>query len=383
MARNSTKNGPVIIGRAGFQAFLDLLGKKGYQVIAPTVNEGALVYEHVTKVAQLPEGWSDVQAPGRYGLRRRNDGALFSYTVGQESWKRFLLPPRVTVWSGQREAMQGSVPDKEIPRYAFLGVRACEIKAILIQDKVMTQGPFVDDDYAARRRNILIVAVQCGLAGGTCFCASMNTGPAVTEGYDIVLTELLDDKGHRFVAEAGSKRGEEILREAPHQPGNSEDKEAAARVVAEAADNMGRSLETNDLRDILYKATEHPQWDDVAARCLSCANCTLVCPTCFCTTVEDHTDLYGQSAERIRRWDSCFTVDFSYIHGGSIRLSVRSRYRQWLTHKLAAWVDQFGTFGCVGCGRCITWCPVGIDITEEATAIRNRTITRGVHDGND
>ena len=92
----------------------------------------------------------------------------------------------------------------------------------------------------------------------------------------------------------------------------------------------------------------------------------MVCPTCFCTTVEDHTDLTGQTAERVRRWDSCFTADFSYIHGGSVRTETKSRYRQWITHKLASWIDQFGTSGCVGCGRCMTWCPVGIDITAEA-----------------
>ena len=80
--------------------------------------------------------------------------------------------------------------------------------------------------------------------------------------------------------------------------------------------------------------------------------------------------LYGARAERWRKWDSCFTLDFSYIHGGSVRTSAAARYRQWLSHKLATWIDQFGSSGCVGCGRCITWCPVGIDITEEVAAIR-------------
>jgi sulfhydrogenase subunit beta (sulfur reductase) len=110
----------------------------------------------------------------------------------------------------------------------------------------------------------------------------------------------------------------------------------------------------------------------VASRCLGCANCTLACPTCFCASVSDTTDLEGETAARVRRWDSCFTLDHSYIHGGSVRASLRARYRQWLTHKLASWIDQFGVSGCVGCGRCITWCPVGIDITEEVAAIRAR-----------
>ena len=135
---------------------------------------------------------------------------------------------------------------------------------------------------------------------------------------------------------------------------------------------MGRELDTTDIRELLYRNYEHPRWDEVAERCLACGNCTMVCPTCFCTTVEDVTDLAGEHVERHQRWDSCFTIDYSHIHGGAVRGSTRSRYRQWMTHKLATWIDQFGSSGCVGCGRCITWCPVGIDITEEARAIRER-----------
>jgi Fe-S-cluster-containing hydrogenase component 2 len=129
-------------------------------------------------------------------------------------------------------------------------------------------------------------------------------------------------------------------------------------------------MDTSGIKELLYRNPEHPRWDDVAERCLACTNCTLVCPTCFCGSVEDVTDLVGETAERWRRWDSCFTLDHSFLHGGSVRSSTRARYRQWLTHKLASWIDQFGTSGCIGCGRCITWCPVGIDITEEVAAIR-------------
>ena len=139
-----------------------------------------------------------------------------------------------------------------------------------------------------------------------------------------------------------------------------------------------RRMNTSVIRELLYNNLENPHWDEVATRCLNCANCTMVCPTCFCTTVQDVTDLTGKHAERWRKWDSCFSTEFSYIHGGSIRTSAKSRYRQWLVHKLASWHDQFGTSGCVGCGRCITWCPVGIDITEEANAFRESEVSRAV-----
>jgi ferredoxin len=221
-----------------------------------------------------------------------------------------------------------------------------------------------------RRRDAFIVAVNCGEPGGTCFCTSMGTGPKADAGFDLALTELIDEARHEFLVEVGSEAGGDVLARLPHRAASSADLAAAEAVVERTRNAMGRELETDGLKELLQANSTHPRWDDVAERCLTCGNCTSVCPTCFCTTVEDHSDLTGSSAERIRKWDSCFTMDFSYIHGGSVRNTGSSRYRQWITHKLANWIDQFGTSGCVGCGRCITWCPVGIDITVEAAAIR-------------
>ena len=214
-----------------------------------------------------------------------------------------------------------------------------------------------------------MVAVNCFEPGGTCFCVSMGTGPKAESGYDLALTEILDGR-HRLLVEPGTERGAELLAELPRRPAESADFDAARAAVDGAALKMGRELDPTDLRSLLADNLEHPRWHDVAQRCVTCGNCTLVCPTCFCSSVEDSTDLIEGAAERSRVWDSCFSVDHAYIHGGSIRPSDSSRYRQWLTHKFGTWHDQFGTSGCVGCGRCITWCPPGIDVTEELTAIR-------------
>jgi sulfhydrogenase subunit beta (sulfur reductase) len=234
----------------------------------------------------------------------------------------------------------------------------------------LRDGPYRDDDYAARREQLFVLAVHCGSPAGTCFCVSMQTGPRARSGFDLAATELVATAtDHRFVIEVGSEAGAQMLARVAWRTAHDEDAAAAVAVSESAAARMGRTMPVDGLRDALMANLEHPRWQSVADRCLGCANCTMVCPTCFCTNVEDTTDLSGEIAVRSRRWDSCFTTEYAYVHGGSVRPTLRARYRQWLTHKLATWHDQFGTSGCVGCGRCITWCPVGIDITEEASAI--------------
>jgi sulfhydrogenase subunit beta (sulfur reductase) len=230
-----------------------------------------------------------------------------------------------------------------------------------ILDRVLLGGSRSDPGDRVRTEDLFIVAVQCAQAGGTCFCVSMKTGPVAEAGFDLALTEVLDDEGHHFMVEVGSARGAEVLAEVPHRAATEDDQGAAVAVHAGTASQMGRELDVTGIKELLYRNFENPRWQEVADRCLTCGNCTMVCPTCFCTTVEDVTNLQGEHVERTQRWDSCFTVDYSQLHDGAVRGSARSRYRQWMTHKLATWHDQFDSSGCVGCGRCITWCPIGID----------------------
>lgn len=362
----------VTIDAGDFPQLIAAIAGQGFELYGPIVREGAVVYDRLSSTEDLPRGWKDEQQPGKYRLGRRGDQAYFGFNVGPHSWKKFLYPPVQRLWACARDGggfhiiANGAAP----ARRAFIGVRPCELKAISILDKVLAGGTYADTDYKARRENLFIVAVNCGQAGGTCFCASMNTGPKAASGYDLALTELLGEQRHVFLVEIGSEGGAEMIEGIPHREATAADLQAAERVIAETRAHMGRTMAADGLKELLYRNYDSARWDNVATRCLACANCTMVCPTCFCTTVEDVTNLTGAQAERWRKWDSCFTLDFSYIHGGSVRASAKSRYRQWITHKLAAWADQFGEPGCVGCGRCITWCPAGIDITEEIRAIR-------------
>jgi len=360
----------VIVDRDGFAAVLRALTETGHQLIGPTVRDGAIVLDTLRGVDDLPRGVGDDQAPGRYRLRDRGDDALFGFAVSPHSFKRDLLPPRVDLVQIRRtksglETTAAPLPSRKV---AYLGIRGCELAAIAVQDRVLADGAHPDADYRARRDGVFVLAVHCGSPAGTCFCVSMGTGPRARSGYDLGATELVDRQC--FVLEIASEAGRAIVDQVTARDATSEELAAAARVTDDAAAHMGRAMPQAGIRDLLVDNLEHPRWDDVAARCLGCANCTMSCPTCFCTSIDDTTDLSGDVATRTRRWDSCFTADFAYVHGGSVRPSLRARYRQWMTHKLATWHDQFGSSGCVGCGRCITWCPVGIDITEEVAAIR-------------
>jgi ferredoxin len=360
-----------VILPAALDAMLAELARDGWRVVGPTVRDGAVVYAEIRGIADLPAGVGDAQEAGRYRLVRRNDGALFGFASASQSFKPEFFAPRSQLLQIRRhgrsfEAESVSAPPSKL---ALIGARGCDLAGIAVQDRTFVDGHYRDPDYVSRRAETFVVAVHCGQAGGTCFCVSMGTGPRVRAAFDLALTELLGGE-HRFLVEVGSDRGGALLARLERRPATDEDRRTADAIVERTAQSMGRTMEAKGVPELLLRNLEHPRWNDVAARCLSCTNCTLVCPTCFCSSVEDTTDLAGETAERWRRWDSCYTLDHSYLHGGSVRPTIRGRYRQWLTHKLATWWDQFGTSGCVGCGRCITWCPTGIDLTEEVAAIR-------------
>lgn len=376
-----------VLNAERFQSLFDILGEKGYQTIGPTVGNGAVIYDQIRGIDDLPIGYTDQQQPGSYRLVKEKRRGFFDYVVGPETLRKYLHPPTETICGAtrdrrmltwvepKRKSTSGlvspkpfnvTVPDRRIIRRAFLGVRPCELRALAVYDTVFSKGPYVDRIYIQNRQKMFIVSVNCTNPGDTCFCASMSAGPKAGSGFDLSLTELIDSKRHCFLVEPGSKRGAALLSKLPTTEPTGADIAESEKVLRRAERKITRYINTTKIKDTLYGKFDDSHWEEIASRCLSCGNCTMVCPTCFCITLEDRTDLSGDNAGRLSKWDSCHTLDHSYIHGGNIRSSVASRYRQWMMHKLAYWHDQFGTSGCVGCGRCITWCPAGIDITEEA-----------------
>jgi ferredoxin len=352
--------------------FEDLAAR--YRIIGPMAVNGAVVLTGIS-FDDIPSGYTDRQGPGRYRLEKGTSDEVFSFSPGPDSFKKFLHPSSATVFSFRKtlKAVAFEIPVKQERPMAFFGVRACDLAALDLLDKVFLEGPVRERGYDGRRRDIFIVAVNCLHPGENCFCDSMGTGPEAGEGFDIAMTEVRGS----FLIEAGSAEGEKVLERLPHEEALVGDLDEKKAGISRCREMMKKTMKTGDLPGLMYRNLEHPRWAEIAERDLECGNCTMVCPTCFCNSSYDSLSVHEMagglkefSGVRKRSWDSCFSKNFARVHGGNFRPSRRARYRHWMTHKLAYWIDQFGRPGCVGCGRCITWCPAGIDITHELEELR-------------
>jgi ferredoxin len=356
------------LARADLDRLFAALGAAGYTCLAPQVDEDVIQYRPLKDAASLPHGWHDRQGPASYRLERTDSVRCFAWADGAQGLKPLNFAPRESLWRAARDASGTlrfeAVTPQPTPT-AVIGVRACDLAALALQDQHFLDGPHPDPYYAARRESLFLVAVHCTHPAQTCFCASTGDGPQAQQGYDIAMFETDD----AFLLHAGSEPGRQLIEQLALAEATHAEYLAALAEVQAAARAQTRTLPGRNLRESLFGQLEHPRWEEVGERCLSCGNCTSVCPTCFCHAEGEDPALDGRATTHYREWGSCFTAKHSYVGGWVPRSDTRLRYRQWLTHKLGSWHEQYGRSGCVGCGRCITWCPVGIDLTEEAAAI--------------
>ncbi|MCB1773600.1 MAG: 4Fe-4S dicluster domain-containing protein [Gammaproteobacteria bacterium] len=353
--------------RNAMQQLIDALATSGYRVLGPQVRDGAILYDDLQEATALPGGWTDDQAPGSYRLSQVDTPRCFAWANGPQALKPELFRAREVLWRVSRDEggtlrfQQEEVDGRPL---AVIGVRACDIAALRLQDRHFLDN-ISDPYYAAHRRDLFVVAVHCSYPADTCFCVSTGDGPRAESGFDVALGELDDG----FLVEVGSERGAQLIEGLALDPAGESRQEQLQAGIDDGARRQFRQLPSRNLRDSLFARLEHPRWETVAVRCLACGNCTSVCPTCFCHAEQETPSLDGMDSAHVREWDSCFSEGHAYLHGFQVRPEIRQRYRQWLVHKLGSWHDQYGRSGCVGCGRCIAWCPVGIDITEEANVI--------------
>jgi len=372
------------LDRADLAALVALL-RRDHRVLAPQARDGALVLDDLASVADLPWGVHDEQSPGRYRLHPAepdgaepdgavpDEGRCFDQAVGPQGLKALTFAPHEVLWRSRR-ADDGSLTfaaaplpagSAPAPALAVLGARACDLTALQQLDQHFLYREHVEEAYARRRRALFLVAVDCARPAGTCFCAATGDGPTARSGFDVALTEL--DAG--FVVRALSEAGFALLDALPVRVATAAEQDAATAQGRAAADAQHRGLPPLAPGALLDRRDD-ARWAAVADRCLSCGNCTAVCPTCFCHAQTDEPVADDPACvEHCREWDSCFGEAHSYVHGLLVRGPTRLRYRQWATHKLDTWFEQFGRSGCVGCGRCLTWCPAGIDLTAEVAAL--------------
>jgi formate hydrogenlyase subunit 6/NADH:ubiquinone oxidoreductase subunit I len=343
-----------------------------YELIGPRVKDHTVILDSISRLTDLPLGFTSQQGPGRYTLSPNGKENYFDLTSGPQSWKKVFFPSRAQLLVLEQDpegtpTWSINTPLYESPRYALIGLRPCDLAGIFIQDKVFLDNERCDPIYQNRRKDAFFLVANCTSPCDTCFCTSMGTGPKAEDGFDLALTEGRD----RFLIEIGSETGLKIISKLNWERAEETHLQAAATALEAAREKINLNLpQPEGLESELLSNLEHPQWDDVASRCLSCGSCTLVCPTCFCWDATDETLLPGDTIIRKRSWDSCFNPDYSYVAHGNTRPNTRARYRQWLTHKFASWYRQFGTSGCIGCGRCITWCPAEINHLDEIGVIR-------------
>ena len=317
-----------VIEPEALEALVTGLAARGYRVLGPTVRDGAIVYDDLDSADELPIGWTDDQEPGSYRLERRDDDARFGYAVGPHSWKQFLFPPRVRLWQarrtrGRRLRGRGRAARRRRRSPSSASARATSTRS-RSRTASSSAGAYVDRDYAARREDAFVVAVNCFEPGGTCFCVSMGTGPDARRR---VRPRAHRDPRRRAPAsrrgrQRRGRRAARRARRAGRRP--TADLDAAERSRRRRrANGWAAAMDTDGPPRAPRRHPRAPALGRRRRRAASrAATARWSARPASARRVEDATDLTGERRRALARvWDSCFSLDHSYIHGGSVRPS--------------------------------------------------------------
>ncbi len=315
-------------------------------VYAPVKDEGNVLFKALEKGMEPLVNYSNTRnAPKNF---------FFPKT---ETMMRYMRTERGVELSGEEEGAQEAV---------LFGVRPCDARSFILLDKVFDQEKYKDSYYIDKREKTTIISLACiHPPYSTCFCTSVGGHPMSEEGSDVLLTDM----GDNYLAEFITPKGEKLLEKIGDLPAADDSADEKKKELSESAEKEIKShIPGKEIKPWLDNNFEHPFWDTIHQSCLACGTCTYLCPTCHCFDISD--EVKGSDGKRIRTWDSCmywlFTQETS---GHNPRTSQKQRWRQRLMHKFKYFVDNFDEIACVGCGRCVRYCPVNIDIRKIVTDI--------------
>jgi len=348
-----------------------VLMAEGYTVIGPKDKKLALNLEKLSSPDELALGFVSEEKEGYYRLKPAK-------TLAIDAAKPMNSPKYYTEKANQLLYTASQVNNQwefktavvEPEPIAFFGLNACDVASLYILDLTFKQ-EFKDPVYEKNRQAVqFVVGVNCTHPGNNCFCSTYNTGPRLTYPYDLGLTCL----GETYLVEAGSQKGKEVLAKLKSEPASQAHLQQKETLLEKAKKQMSKAFNLKKACQVLADNYEHPYWDEPSERCLSCANCINVCPTCYCYQIYRRANLSADEVAVFRSLDACHHLEFAAVHGGNFRPRRVDRLRHWVNHKIFWTIEQYGVPGCVGCGRCITWCPTAIDITEPVFRLGGREV---------
>lgn len=327
-------------------SFLAFLAKEGNRILVP-------VEKQATKTSIVFEQWEE-----------NKPFTLVKATVPP---KDAVLPHCETLFT-YKKSKQGDNKSIELTETnnpqntVIFACRPCDARGFTVLDRPYMQGPFVDPYYKNKREKLTVISFTCPSGASTCFCHWIGSGPTSSEGSDILVTRT--EKG--LVLESVTDKGEEILKKS-----KLDDAKDLANTVKDlhkkAIDSLEKAPDLTKSQQNLAKIFANEEfWEKETDRCLSCGACTYFCPTCYCFTITDEGEPESEKGgKRLRSWDSCMSSMFTReASGHNPRKKKGLRMRNRVSHKFSTYPENWGTFSCNGCGRCITNCPVHLDIRE-------------------
>ncbi|MFC1926931.1 4Fe-4S dicluster domain-containing protein [Chloroflexota bacterium] len=277
------------------------------------------------------------------------DDIVLDFENTSLSPKEWLFPKTETLFAAKREGGDYEISPSDIEQKTVIfGIRPCDAKAIAMLDFPFLAEP-ADSLWAQHREKTYLIGLSCNTACSQCFCTSMGTAPNDPSDVDILLTEV----GDSYAVQTVTEKGKQLL----------EGIELKEQDLTLPPPPSPTSVPAEGISEAVRKAFDEPYWSRLADRCIHCNVCAYVCPTCYCFDIRDYPE--GEKIERLRTWESCQSKGFTRIAGGhDPRADKGIRLRQRFAHKLLYFPQEFGPLACVGCGRCVTSCPVNIDIRE-------------------